>query len=28
VSGPLHLALAVGGDIWLAGEGGVYRAAR
>lgn len=28
VNGPLHLALAVGNDVWLAGESGVYRSAR
>jgi hypothetical protein len=25
VSGPLELAIAVGSDVWLAGESGVYR---
>jgi hypothetical protein len=25
VPGPLHLALAVGNDTWLAGASGVYR---
>jgi hypothetical protein len=28
VSGPLHLALAVGEDLWLAGESGVFRSTR
>jgi hypothetical protein len=28
VPGPLHLALAVGNETWLAGESGVYRSAR
>jgi hypothetical protein len=28
VSGPLHLALHVGQDVWLAGESGVYRNVR
>lgn len=28
LTGPLHLALAVGSDIWLAGESGLYRSGR
>jgi hypothetical protein len=28
VTGPLHLGLAVGDDLWLAGESGVYRSQR
>jgi hypothetical protein len=28
LNGPLHLALAVGDDVWLAGESGLYRSGR